>query len=136
MQHKRDVIWQIWVPVGFGAAAILVLGILAAFSLQTGSESAARWGHVATIWLILPVFLVGFLSFTILGGAIFLVIRLMGAVHEYAPLIQYYFQALALRISGMANRTVQPVIRTQSNNFALRRFWVTVRLMLLGGYKD
>jgi hypothetical protein len=135
-QHKQDVIWQIWIPIGFGAVAVLTLGILSALSLQTGTDAAARWGHVATIWLILPFFLVGLMVFMLLTGTIVLVISAMGAVHEYAPLVQHYIQMIASRISGAADKTVQPVIQLRSERSALQRFWVTLRLILLGGYKD
>lgn len=135
-RHKREVIWQIWVPVGVGAVLVLVLGILSAFSLQTGSDSAARWSHVATIWLILPIFLIGLIGLLLISGLIVLMIHGKKAIHEYTPVILYYVRLVSARLTTLADRSVKPVIRTRSELSLWERFWLTLRLILLGGFKD
>ena len=75
-QHRKEVFWQIWLPIGIGALALLALGVMAGLSLQGGTDSAARWGNIAVMWLILPVFALGLLSLSLLFGLIFGVFKL------------------------------------------------------------
>src|SRR5512133_3544414 len=97
-QHKRDVIWQIWLPVVFGAIAILTLGILAAFSLQSGTDASVRWGHVATIWLLGPVFIVGLLIFIVVIGLIFAVVKVTEILPGYTSILQMYSRIITGKI--------------------------------------
>ncbi len=135
-RHNREVFWQIWVPVGAGAFLVLALGILSAFSLQTGSDSAARWSHVATIWLILPVFLIGMISLLFISGLIILMIHGKKTIHQYTPVILYYVQMVSDRIKKLADRSVLPVIKTRSELSIGERLWLSLRLIFLGGFKD
>lgn len=133
-QHKKDVIWQIWFPVGFGAAAMLALGVMAIFSLQTGTDSSARWGHVATIWLLLPVFFVGLVSFLFLAALIFGVTKLTAVLPDYSAIAQMYARILSARIKMLADRSAKPVIQTRSYKSMVSRFWLALRYLILGGY--
>lgn len=135
-RHNQEVLLQIWLPLGIGAFLVLALGILSAFSLQTGSDSAARWSHVATIWIILPVFFIGLTSFLLIAGLIVLMVYGKRAIHEYAPVVLYYVRLVSARLNGLADKAVQPVIKTRSELSIWERFWLTLRLIILGGYKD
>jgi hypothetical protein len=135
-QHKQDVIWQIWLPVGLGAIAMLTLGLLAAFSLQTGADSSMRWGHVATIWLILPVFVIGFFVLVFIAGGIFAIVKASSVLPGYAAIVQMYIQMLAQRIQTLADKSVQPVIKVRSTQAAVRSFWLALRYLILGGYHN
>lgn len=135
-QHKREVIWQIWLPVGLGSIAMLALGLLAALSLQTGADASMRWGHVATIWLILPIFVIGIIFFGFLAGLIFAVVKLTNILPGYAAIVQMYTRIVSQKISTLADKSVQPVIKANSIQAAIRRFWVALRYMILGGYQN
>jgi hypothetical protein len=135
-QHKRDVIWQIWLPVGFGAIAMLTLGMLSIFSLQTGADASARWGHVATIWLILPFFIYGLIVFGFLAGGIFMVVKATSVLPGFTAIVQMYARLMAQKIQSLANKSVQPVLTTKSTQAAWRRFWLAFRYMILGGYHN
>jgi hypothetical protein len=135
-QHKKDVIWQIWVPVGFGAAAMLALGLMAIFSLQSGTESSARWGHVATIWLLFPVFIVGMISLSVLAVLIFGVTKLTAILPDYSAIAQMYARMMSAKVKNLADRSTSPVIKTRSINAGITRFWLAVRYLILGGYSD
>jgi succinate dehydrogenase hydrophobic anchor subunit len=135
-QHKKDVIWQIWVPVIFGAVAMLSLGLLAIFSLQTGTDASARWGHVATIWLLLPGFVVLLMALIVLAALIFGVIKLTAILPDYSAIVQTYARILSARVKNLADRSVRPVIQTRSISAAGKRFWLAIRYLFLGGYSD
>jgi hypothetical protein len=135
-QHRKDVFWQIWLPVGIGAIAFLTLGVMSAFSLQTGSDSAARWGHIAVMWMILPVFAAGFILLSILVGLIFGVSKITQIIPGYSGIILNYVQRITRAIRNYANKGIQPILVFRSNKAALRTFFVAVQYSLFGGYKD
>ena len=135
-QHKKEVIWQIWLPVGFGAAAMLSLGLLAIFSLQSGSDASARWGDVAAIWVLLPVFVVGIIILSVLALLIFGVVKLTSILPAYSALAQYYIRLLSSKIQNLADRSAKPVIQTKSAGAAANRFWLALRYLIMGGYSD
>jgi hypothetical protein len=135
-QHKKDVIWQIWVPVIFGAIAMLSLGLLAIFSLQKGSDASARWGHVATIWLLLPGFVVLLMVLIVLAALIFGVTKLTAILPDYSAIVQMYARILSARVKNLADRSVKPVIQVMSISTAGKRSWLAIRYLFLGGYSD
>jgi hypothetical protein len=135
-QHRKDVFWQIWLPVGIGAAAFLALGVMAAFSLQTGSDSAARWGHIAVMWMILPLFVVGFAILALLLGLIFGVSKITQITPKYTGILLHYVQQIARAIRLYANKGINPIMVIRSTNAALHGLIVAVQYTLIGGYND
>jgi hypothetical protein len=135
-QHRKEVFWQIWLPIGIGAVALLTLGVMAGLSLQVGTESAARWGNIAAMWLILPVFAVGLLSLFLLAGLIFGVVKLTQILPDYSEIVQMYAQRMTRLIKSTANKSVQPIMSIRSNNAALKRFFIGLQYLLFGGYND
>jgi len=132
-QHRKDVFWQIWLPIGIGAVAFLALGVMAGFSYQTGTESAARWGHIAVMWMLLPVFVIGMISLIILIGLIFSVFKLIQILPKYTIILQKYIQQIARVIRTSANKSVQPLMIFRSNKAAIHRFLVAIQYLLFGG---
>ncbi len=135
-KHRQEVLWQIWLPVGFGALAMLSLGFLAAFSLQSGSDASVRWGHVAAIWLILPLFVIGVITLILLISLCVAVFKLTDILPGYAIMVQDFFQSIALRIQSLADKASRPVFGVRTQKAALQRLSVTIRYLLLGGFRD
>lgn len=135
-QHKKDVIWQIWAPVIFGAVAMLSLGLLAIFSLQTGTDASSRWGHIATVWLLLPGFVILLMALIVLAALIFGVTKLTTILPGYTATVQMYARIMAARVKNMADRSVRPVIKVKSISAAGKRSWLAIRYLLLGGFSD
>jgi hypothetical protein len=135
-QHRKDVFWQIWLPVGVGAIAFMALGIMAAFSLQTGSESAARWGHIAVMWMILPLFVVGFAILALLLGLIFGVSKITQIVPEYSSVLLNFVQRITRTIRNYSNKGINPIIVFRSYKAGLQGLFTAIQYTLLGGYKD
>lgn len=134
--HQKEVFWQIWLPIGIGAAALLTLGIMAGLSLQGGTDSAARWGNIAVMWLILPVFALGLLSLFLLIGIIFGVFKLKQILPNYSSIVQMFAQRFSRVIRKYGNKTVQPIMTFRSSKAALKRFFVGVQYMIFGGYNE
>lgn len=135
-KHRHEVLWQIWLPVGFGALAMFSLGFLAAFSLQTGSDASVRWGHVAAIWLILPLFVAGLIALIFLISLCVAFFKLTDLLPGYAIMVQNFINRLALRIQSLADRSIQPVIGLHAQKASIKRLSVAIRYLLLGGFRD
>jgi len=131
-QHRREVIWQIWIPVIIGVMIMLALGLLSALSLQTGTDASVRWGHVAAIWLILPFFVIGTLLLLLLIGLILGVTKITETLPDYASIVQMYARILAQKTLVLANRSTRPVIIIHSVRASKKRFWLTLRILFLG----
>jgi hypothetical protein len=135
-QHKKDVFWQILLPVGIGATAFLLLGIMAGLSLQTGTESAAKWGQIAVMWMILPVFVVGLALLILLSGLIFGIFKLSQIIPRYSGILLLYVERITAAIRRYLNKVASPFMVVQSNNAAVKSLILGIRYALLGGYND
>ncbi len=112
------------------------LGFLAAFSLQTGSDASVRWGHVAAIWLILPLFVAGLIALIFLISLCVAFFKLTDLLPGYAIMVQNFINRLALRIQSLADRSIQPVIGLHAQKASIKRLSVAIRYLLLGGFRD
>jgi len=135
-QHKKEVLWQIVLPISLGAVAFLTLGIFAGYSLQSGTDAAARWSHIAIMWLLLPVFIVGFITIIFIMGMIFGVSKLFNIIPEYSVL----FLSIAHRLNNFirtgSNKAIQPVLFLRTIKSAINRFIVAFQYILTGSPID
>jgi hypothetical protein len=134
--HRNEVFWQIWLPIGIGALALISLGILAGLSLQSGTDSAARWANIAVMWLILPVFALGLLVIFLFLGLNFGVFKLTQILPNYSEIVQMYAQRIFRIIETAANKSVRPIVVFRSNKNAVKRFFIGLQYLIFGGYND
>lgn len=108
--HKRQVIWQIWLPLILVSLVFLGLCILAVFLTKNGSSVSSQWAALSVIMILFPVCLGGFLVFLMIGVSIYLTTRIL----QGAPPILYKLQVILMRTSAVvryyADRLASPVI--------------------------
>jgi len=109
-RHRREVFWQVTVPIAIGCILIVVLAIL---TTQTTSGQASVWADISTIWLIIPVMMITLLSLVFLLVSIYLNVRLIRILPFYSRRVQEWFSMLAIQVSRLANIAVEPVVRIQ-----------------------
>jgi hypothetical protein len=68
-----------------------------------------RWAAVSTIWIAIPVCIMGFLFLALVGGMVYLMGRLLGVAPVYTGKAQDFIHKLAIRIRRAADATVKPV---------------------------
>jgi len=66
---RRDVTWQIGLPIGLALAAGIALGVLA--SIPGGAATRSAWADVSLMLLIVPIAVVGLILFALIAGLIF-----------------------------------------------------------------
>jgi hypothetical protein len=106
------------------------------FCFPLGTDSAARWGNIAVMWLILPVFALGLLSLSLLFGLIFGVFKLTQILPDYSEIVQLYAQRISRIIRSTANKSVRPIMTFRSNNAAWKRLLIGLQFLVFGDYKE
>jgi len=109
-RHRREVFWQVVVPI---AAGFLLVATLIYLAIQTTPDQASLWADISAIWLIVPVMTITLLSLVLLVAGIYLNVRLIRILPYYSHQVQRWFSKLAVQISRVDNRAVEPILRLQ-----------------------
>ncbi len=111
-RHRREVIWQITIPVVVGILILLVLAFLAAF--QTDMDQASVWADISLMWMIVPAFVATLIFFVFLAASIYLVVRLIGVLPGYLFMAYGWLLLMGDRLRQAEGKMVEPFMRTQS----------------------
>jgi hypothetical protein len=123
-RHRKEVMWQILVPVLIGAVIVLALAILA----TTGTYAQVSKGvDVSVIWLITPLFIIALIFLLLLGAMIYAVMSLLGILPGYARLAQDYFDAFRVQAGIVSDKAVEPILRMESIKASLRALGRSLR---------
>jgi hypothetical protein len=109
--HRREVLWQITIPVVVGTVLMLALCVLAT---MLSAPSASLWADISIIWMIPPVFLVAFLMMAINAGSAYLLIRVIAAAPPFFFKAQNFFRRVQLKVGAITNKAVEPFLRLQA----------------------
>ncbi len=122
-RHRRQTFWQILLPVILAGLVVIALVVFASLATVGGSSMPATWANISTVWLIIPLMVVGVMFFLFTAGMIFLMSRLLRGVPTYTRLAQIYLQIFSLRFDSILNRIARPQIAVLSRWAAWREFW-------------
>ena len=122
-RHRKQRTTQIILPVVLGA--LLFVGLVVLINIGTWSYNGdvGRWAAIATMWISIPVCLMGFVFLALLGGLIYLMGRLLGVMPSYTGKAQDFVHRLAIRIRLIADKVVKPII-------ALNGYGATIKALL------
>jgi uncharacterized BrkB/YihY/UPF0761 family membrane protein len=118
-RHRREVFWQIIFPLLIGFLLVVAVLVLMISSGTSTATDVSRWADVSLIWLILPSLFIALLILIILVAIIYLVTVVLQVMPRYARIVQLYFEIGKYKISHIANRVTEPIIK-------LRSFWAVV----------
>ena len=128
LRHRRQVFWQILLPVILAGAGVIALIVLAAIASTRGSIVTETWANIATVWLIIPLIFTGLFFAIFIAGMIFLFARLFRNIPTYTRLAQLYLQIFSVKVDTILHRAVQPQINMLSRWAAWRAFWKKIGL--------
>jgi predicted PurR-regulated permease PerM len=122
-RHRKQRTSQIILPIVL--AAILFLGMVVLVNIATFRDNGdvGRWAAISTIWIAIPLCIMGFVFLLVLGGLVYLMGRLLGIAPRYTGKAQDFVHKLAIRIRRVADMTVKPV-------FAVNGFGATIKALL------
>ena len=118
-KHKREVFWQIMLPMLIGVLLVLSVAFVIIFGFQSSSD-LSRWADVSTIWLILPSLFFAFFFLILLSAFVYLITVVLRITPRYALIVQLYFEIAKHKVSYYSNRITQPIIQTKG-------IWAVVR---------
>jgi hypothetical protein len=122
-RHRRQRTIQIILPVVLAAIVFLVVVVLVVISMALGNPNVGRWAAISTIWISIPVCIMGFVFLVLLGGLVYLMGRLLGIAPIYTGKAQDFVHKLAIRIRRVADIAVKPI-------FAVNGFGATIKALL------
>ncbi len=126
--HKREVFWQISLPLLAGVLLILAaLGAVIFSTIQPVTE-VGRWASVSLIWLILPALFFAFLFLIILAGLVFAVTYLFRLVPRYALVVQLFFEQARSKAGQLLDLSAEPILR-------INAIWAAIRYATERGRK-
>jgi hypothetical protein len=97
-------------------AALLFIAVVVLIILATanGTGDVARWAAISTMWILIPIFIMGFVFLALLVGLIYLFARLLGIAPVYTGKVQDFVHKLAIRIRRAADMAIRPIISVNS----------------------
>ncbi len=98
--HRRQVWWQIVLPVLVAALALIVAPILLWQLSFGGAGDVGRWAAVSTMWLLIPVIFGGVILLAAVCALVFVAVRING----WVPTFSYRAQRFASRAADGALR--------------------------------
>jgi hypothetical protein len=125
LQHRKEVFWQITIPVTIGAVILLSVGLIVAFGATSGTLS--QMADAALVELIVPALFFGLITLAILGGTVYGVTRLLAATPYFFMKVQIFFLRTQLTVIQVNDRLVEPVLSVHSFTARMRAFRRSVR---------
>ena len=108
--HRKQRTTQIILPMVI--SGVVLIGMIVLISLATfkSNGDVSRWAAISTIWIVIPILLVGLIVLAILIGLIYLMARALGALPHYTGIAQDYVYIAQNYIIRGADMVVKPMI--------------------------
>jgi hypothetical protein len=115
---RRDVIWQIALPLALAGLIVLVLVVL--LILPVGAPVRSVWADVSLIFLIIPTGLIGLVVLALLAALAYGLFLVLRALPHYAKQAQDFVALATYRINMVAAKIANVIL-------SIRSFWAGVR---------
>lgn len=122
-RYRRQRTSQILLPVVLAALLFLVLVVFVNIATFRDNGDVGRWAAISTIFISIPVCLMGLVFLALLGGIVYLMGRLLGIAPTYTGKAQDFVHKLAIRIRRAADMAVKPII-------SVNGFGATIKALL------
>lgn len=119
-QHRRQSLWQIWIPLAITVAVILALAIWVSLLTFRNAQVGSEWADISTIFLVALYFVPALLILALLAAGIFVLARMLRVVPYYALRVTTFIYHLEGSIIQFANSGAKPIITLISGWAGLR----------------
>ena len=112
--HRRQVFWQIWVPMGLFLIMMLFLlvGVILTAAAPTPEITAlSHWTDVSMIFLFIPVIVACVFVLGIVSGLVYLLARLLIILPPYTQLAQAYALYASKLVRYWCDQITLPIIK-------------------------
>jgi hypothetical protein len=115
---RRDIIWQIALPLGVALLAVLVvMGLLIA---PVGAPFRSVWADISLIFLIIPTAVFGLVGLALVVALVYGLILLLRELPYYAKRAQDFVALATYRINMVAAKISDVIL-------SIRSFWAGAR---------
>lgn len=120
-RHRKELAWQIILPVVL--SAILIVGMIVLVNVATFRDNGdvGRWAAISTIWIVIPIMVAGLIFLIILGGIVYLLKYLLQIAPTYTGQAQDFVHKIARYIERVADAIVKPVIALDGIGASIKR---------------
>lgn len=122
-RHRKQRTTQILLPIILVTILFLASVVLVNIATFANNGDVGRWAAISTMWIAIPVCLMGFVFLLLLGGLVYGMGRLLGIAPRYTNKAQNFVHKLAIRIRRVVDMTVKPI-------FAVNGFGATIKALL------
>lgn len=122
-KHRRELAWQIVLPVVLASLLIVALIVLINVATFNQGGDVARWAAISTIWIVIPVMLVGLVLLALLVALVYGMKRLLDITPTYTGMAQDYVHLAAGYIRRFADMAVKPVLLLDGLGASIRAFF-------------
>ncbi|MFN3490794.1 MAG: hypothetical protein ACK40V_01105 [Anaerolineales bacterium] len=110
LQHRKQRVTQIILPVIISTLIFIGFIIWVSFAAFNQGGDVGRWAAISTIWIIIPIMIVGLIILALLIALIYLMARAIGGLPYYTGVAQDYVFIAEGYIKRAANMAVKPII--------------------------
>jgi len=122
-RHRKELAWQIILPVALTALLIVALIVLVNIATFNEGGDAARWAAVSTIWIIISVMIAGLVFLALLVALVYLMKRLLNITPTYTGMAQDYVHKAAGYIKRGADLAVKPILFLDGIGASIKAFF-------------
>jgi hypothetical protein len=109
-EHKRQMLLQVWLPLGGGIVLVLAVCVLAILGTVYRSTEINRWGNISSIYLLIPTLLVNLVPLILLGLAIYGMSKLLAKMPGWMYAVQAFFGRIYAFTRQAADKLAAPVL--------------------------
>ena len=120
IRHKREVFWQITMPLLAGLLFLVAAGVGVILG-AAGTADVGRWADLSMIWLLVPAMFFTLLFLALVAGIVYGVTALLGVLPQYLYQVQNIFLLVKIRIARFADAAAEPMMRGHEYAAGLRR---------------
>jgi hypothetical protein len=121
-RHRKQFVSQIILPIVLAALLFIALVVLLNIATFRDNADVGRWAAISTIWISIPIILMALVFFTVLGGIIYLFMRLLRIVPIYTGKAQDFAYKVEGYVRRGADAVVKPIIALNGIGASIETF--------------
>jgi len=123
LKHRRQLAWQIILPVALTSLLIVALIVLVNIATFNQGGDVARWAAISTIWIVIPIMLGLLIFLAILAGLVYLMKKLLNVTPTYTSMAQDYVHKAAGYVKRGADAVVKPIFILDGLGASIKAFF-------------
>jgi hypothetical protein len=121
--HRRQLIWQVWVPLGAAVLIFIALAVWASLATASNSVVGTHFADISAVFLIVPAVIAGFVILVILAAIIFGLAKLLAVLPIFSLRVRAQFYFVEGAVIAFLDKLTQPVLAVDSSWSGLDNFF-------------